>query len=401
MPQAKTLNCPSCGASLSIEGKTSETKCSYCGTNVIIPKELREQPTQNVIIQVGEPQYESRWAALPPASRAWRIFASALLLAITVSAVGWVILTKVNPKLSKQIVNQVPTGFARETLTFGGDGTGPGLFQDARHVAVDGNGNVYVSDDKTVRIQKFDSSGKYVSGWVIGDESGPMTTKSGPSKLAADNAGNVYVLFQGAVLKYEGASGKFLARLTGEMVNASLKVSDEFKNIAITPDNNLLVISNAYFSDDLVRMDPNGKITSRVKKIVATPMDEPVVVGTGLEFAVDGLGNIFILYEKPSESTILKYTPAGKYVSRFGSKGDKPGQLNGIAKHIAVDNTSRVYVGDFKGIQVFDANGQFVATIANAVYGNVAFDFAMSSKNELYVVGDKGIIHKLVLNESK
>ncbi len=137
MPQAKALNCPSCGASLSIQGKTTETKCPYCGTNVIVPQELREQSTTKVIIQVSEPNQSQ-----PQTSRAWRIFSAIFLAVITLGTIGWVVLTNANPNLSKQITNQVPTGFAREALTFGGEGTGAGLFQDARHVAVDNNGNV-------------------------------------------------------------------------------------------------------------------------------------------------------------------------------------------------------------------------------------------------------------------
>ena len=41
---------------------------------------------------------------------------------------------------------QVPHGFATAKTTFGGEGTGAGLFTDARDIAVDREGMIYVSE---------------------------------------------------------------------------------------------------------------------------------------------------------------------------------------------------------------------------------------------------------------
>src|SRR5438128_1607019 len=35
--------CPSCGASLSVEGEQTYVKCGYCGNTVIVPEELRSR----------------------------------------------------------------------------------------------------------------------------------------------------------------------------------------------------------------------------------------------------------------------------------------------------------------------------------------------------------------------
>ena len=411
MSQAKTFSCPSCGAALSAQGTSAEIKCQYCGNTVIVPEELRDKPAQNVFIQLPEPIVQLQQPIVRSAPVTIVQTSSSgcscssifgiLVTLIILGAIALGVLAGVDPQLVDRLIAQAPIGYARQDLTFGGEGTGPGLFQDARHVAVDGNGNVYISDYNTLRIQKFDSTGKYVSGWVIGDEGGTPKSKYGPSQLAVDNAGNVYVLLNSsAVLKYDGASGKFLTRYTGEVVNKTANLYDRIQKIAVSP-NSLLAISDAQFSDDLLWMDSTGKVTNRVKKIVSGPIDEDYTVASQLSPAVDGLGNIFILYETPSVANILKYSPTGKYVNRFGSKGDKPGQLRGIAQYIAVDNQSRVYVSDFNGIEVFDANGQYLANIAGSVYGGGILDFAISQKNELYVVGSQSTIHKLVLNEIK
>jgi streptogramin lyase len=88
-------------------------------------------------------------------------------------------------------------------LTFGGEGTGPGLFQEALRITADNDGNSYISDHTTTRIQRFDAAGKYKSGWTIGAEGGDPKAKYGPDELVADRLGNVYALFEGAILKYD------------------------------------------------------------------------------------------------------------------------------------------------------------------------------------------------------
>ena len=56
-------------------------------------------------------------------------------------------------------------GFASETLRFGSEGIGQGQFKDARHIAIDSNGNVYVGEYTGGRIQVFDSEGNFKGMW--------------------------------------------------------------------------------------------------------------------------------------------------------------------------------------------------------------------------------------------
>ena len=48
---------------------------------------------------------------------------------------------------------------------WGTKGTGPGQFLHAHGIAVDSEGNVYVSDAEKCNIQKFDSEGKFITMW--------------------------------------------------------------------------------------------------------------------------------------------------------------------------------------------------------------------------------------------
>jgi len=81
-------------------------------------------------------------------------------------------------------------------LKWGSEGTGDGQFYDAFRVAVDGSGNVYVSDRGALsgsnhRIQKFDSTGNFITKW--GSDGAGDGQFRGASGIAVDSSGNVYV----------------------------------------------------------------------------------------------------------------------------------------------------------------------------------------------------------------
>ncbi len=41
MSEGKTFTCPNCGGSLSLENAAAQIECPYCGSMVVVPKELR------------------------------------------------------------------------------------------------------------------------------------------------------------------------------------------------------------------------------------------------------------------------------------------------------------------------------------------------------------------------
>lgn len=74
---------------------------------------------------------------------------------------------------------------------FGSDGSGEGQFDLPTAVAVDGDGNVYVADQRNHRVQKFNSSGVFLDEW---GSSGSGTGEfNQPHDVAVDGDGNVYV----------------------------------------------------------------------------------------------------------------------------------------------------------------------------------------------------------------
>ena len=83
------------------------------------------------------------------------------------------------------------------------------------------------------------------------------------------------------------------------------------------------------------------------------------------DVAWDAAGNIYVA-DGYGNSRVAKYEPGGKYIKSWGSRGTEPGQFD-IVRGIAVDVQGNVYVADEgnRRIQVFDGNGVFKTQFAN------------------------------------
>lgn len=83
------------------------------------------------------------------------------------------------------------------------------------------------------------------------------------------------------------------------------------------------------------------------------------------DVAWDAAGNIYVA-DGYGNSRIAKFDKAGKFIKSWGSRGSDNGQFN-IAHGIAIDAQGNVYVADTgnKRIQVFDGDGNFKSQIVN------------------------------------
>lgn len=265
--------------------------------------------------------------------------------------------------------------FADVVVKFGSEGIGPGMFTDARNIALDGTGNIYVGEYSGGRIQVFDAAGKFVTQWIAN----PKMPLRG---LAADRKGNVYVVQSGIIQKFEGLTGKPLGEIKyGEGWG--------FDDIVATADGGLLC---AWYKnrDDIVRFDSGGAVVRAIKGAISTVTERSEL---NTRVAADGLGNIYALGS--FNNAIFKFGPDGKYINRFGGQGAQPGQLQAPSA-VAVDGKGRVFVSDTKGIQIFDGDGRYVRVFKPD--NGYASGMIFNDKNELFVV-DRTKVMKLVLKE--
>src|SRR5262249_26797568 len=148
------FDCPKCGAPVTYDANVATTaRCSYCQSQLALPDEMRGQPARvisQIDINIG-PQ------ATASASKAiWFVVLIPIFIVLIVLAGVFGAISSVTRAL-KPIANPVtsrggssgsgksdPNAFASVVLKFGSEGIGPGMMTDARSIAVDGKGNIYV-----------------------------------------------------------------------------------------------------------------------------------------------------------------------------------------------------------------------------------------------------------------
>ena len=287
-----------------------------------------------------------------------------------------------------------PEGY-RVAYTFGGEGTGPGLFKDELGVAVDGEGRVYVSDD-TRRVQRFDPSGQFTNTWNI-----PLETKwyrklrGGPSKIIVNERDEIYAVLAGVILKLAGETGEVLGAAHG---------SDYIHDAALSPGRGLLVVSQKGQDDELVLIGGDKRAAWRTHRFVSTQLDKKLEV-EALRVAAGPGGEIYSLYAiggvagehwyDDEDIAVFRFSPEAKYLGRFGGQGREPGQY-GPPSAIAADPRGRVYVCEtFDRVHVYEPDGRFVRTLkAPHAVNALTFD----AQGNLYVAGGHRV-SKLVLDK--
>ncbi len=283
------------------------------------------------------------------------------------------------PGITTAMPNVIPTvhTFAQQELSFGGEGTGPGLFTDPRAIAVDPqSGNIYVADYQGGRVQTFDATGKFLTQWKVGDKKAIITS------MAADHKGNLFVVAINNIYVYEGSSGALLRQF-----KANDQVTYHYDDITAAADGTLYVIGGG---ETVVHMDSNGKTLSTIPKAVSTVTDDSELDS---KIAVDGAGNIYIL--GTFNNAVFKFNSDGKYVNKFGGDGDAPGQFR-APDAIAVDGQGNIYVSDFKGIQVFDTDGRYVDVIN---IDGATFGMVFDDQNKLYITTNVNKILKFSISK--
>ena len=265
-----------------------------------------------------------------------------------------------------------PFAVGNVTLEFGKEGTGPGYFTDARFVSVDNNGHIFVAEFNGRRVQVFDENGNYLTQWkATGEETGDIYLTG----MAADRNAAVYTVVGSLLYLYDGLTGKLLGRLDHPE-------GWGFDDVTVAPDGSVVA---AWYKnrDDLIRFDRDGQISLLVESAISNITNDSEL---DMRVAVDGTGNIYALAY--FNQAVFEFSPDGKYVSRFGSRGDADGQFTS-PRSIAVDNLGKIYIADFGGVMIYASDRRYLDTLpVNGAVMGMAFD----DQNNLYLVADEQVL---------
>ncbi|MFL6528767.1 MAG: NHL repeat-containing protein [Chthoniobacterales bacterium] len=239
---------------------------------------------------------------------------------------------------------------------------GSGQFSNPQGIAVDATGNVYVANSNASTINKITPDGTVTifAGSVAGSADGNGTAAQfrGPTGLAIDGAGNLYVADTGnytirkitpagAVSKFAGAAG-----VAGAVDGSNAEFAAP-QGVAVDSSGNVFVADT--YNHLIRKITPGGTTSTIAGKAGAIGGDDKV--GTNATFtlpfgiAVDSSGNVFV--SEQYTETIRRIAPDGTVRTIAGGSG-VPGSSDGAGASalfygptgLATDSSGRLYVAD-------------------------------------------------------
>lgn len=213
-------------------------------------------------------------------------------------------------------------------LTIGNQGEGDGEFNQPSGLFIDAQGEIYVCDtfgkakDSIGRIQEFDSRGKFIKTWnhnffgprsIVGSQGRLYVSDTGNHKIQVFDMGGKFLMEWG---KFGTSNGMFR-----EPVGIT---ADPQGNIYVADSDNLRI----------QKFDGNGKFLASFK--ISTWR------GKNDETPYLAFANGFLYASNASQKAVLQLDATGKLTAIFLKKNDKAGFP--WAAGVAVDSQNRVFV---------------------------------------------------------
>jgi uncharacterized protein (TIGR03437 family) len=240
---------------------------------------------------------------------------------------------------------------------------------DVHGIAVDGSGNIYISDTSSCRIRRIDNPatntapnistfvGKTTTPFCGANSGSPLTS---PGALAFDAKGNLYVADYGTSSVYMVTSGGTITTFAGTGVygNTGDGGSASKATLAYPTAMTFDAAGNLYISDvgntNIRKVDTSGNITTAATNITAKGL---AIDSAGSFYFVDGVS-----------STVRKTLPTGGVVTLAGSGapgygGD--GSFNGTV--YAGGPSSQAVLNQAGGLAMAPDGSLYVADTMNDV----------------------------------
>jgi DNA-binding beta-propeller fold protein YncE len=301
-------------------------------------------------------------------------------------------------------------------------------------MALDGQGNLFVSDQGNNRVVEFTTAGlfeKIIQGYGATTQNQIIS----PTGLTIGPDGNLYVGVSGSsqIASYNPITGAFVNSFTAigggrqlftdpngllwQVVSGGVYIYStsgvqlttinglpSLSEVSLDKNGNLFVSNAGGGQFSVEEFSPCGALTptpSNTPTVITTPCVTLALTWTTQTFIPLGIGinnNTGNIYESDgarATNSINKYTTTGQFIEKWGSAGTGINQFNGACR-VAVDsNSGWVYVLDpgNNRVQVFDQNGVFLNVFGS--FGtapgdlNTPYDIVLDGHGNVFV-SDQG-----------
>ncbi len=263
-------------------------------------------------------------------------------------------------------------GYGVVDLQFGSKGMAPGMFDDARSIAVSPIADsIFVADYQSGRVQSFSPSGQFLAQWLMESENGMGSPII--QKVSIGTNGDVFVLLQGNIVHLDAS---------GQKIN-SIAALESYSDVVAGWDGKVYVLEG----DTLIAFDSEGKELARYQDLIQK------ITGnyeSNTRLAIDGKGYFYILVIGHNQA-VYKFDNTAVFVDKFGNSEQfrAPG-------NIAVDGQGRVFISDFDGIQVYTNDGAYLDTVGGEIEG-VPFGITIDKDGKLLAMFNSGQVVRFTL----
>jgi Leucine-rich repeat (LRR) protein len=242
-------------------------------------------------------------------------------------------------------------------------------------IETDASGNIYTSDPSIGRLDKFSSSGAFISSIDL-TAAGFNVWTGWHFTVAANN--DIYLqTTNGKTFRFD-SSGAFLSTFgQGEGLAATWDVAQTAQGILVSDDNfglSLYSTTGNFIKNLGPQKNANGQFNGP---------NQIANDSRGFRYVVDTYNN-----------RVQKFTRSGAWVSNIGALGTGNGQFRRPGA-IAIDKSDNLYVTDDNNnrVQKFNSAGTYLLTIGGTGTGNGQFSnpgAVTISKTGETIVADKG-----------
>ncbi len=253
-----------------------------------------------------------------------------------------------------------------------------GDFNSLNSIAVNRNGNIYVTDTNANNVKAFNAFGGYLGSF--GENTGGSYTRG----VAVDTAGNVFVTkwdarYQPNVVDKYDSQGNFLVEYGGDG-SGNGKFNYPY---GLSLDNSFNIFVADVFNNRVQKLDITGAYVAKFGTLGIGNGQFQQPNGVAVDSAT---GNFYVA--DTGNNRIQKLTGSGGFVWKTGALGAANSEFDAPTS-IAV-KSGKLYVADSNNnrVEVFDANGSYLTQFTADIWGD-----QYSSRIQSVTLDNNGLVY--------